>query len=147
MAPCKSPNLSCSEISSRGNEDPLSRIFFILGQFGCLVKIGSRSDESLNSDPYDIGEKADDRIILSRSMSLSLRTLKFSTAAASVRLKLKGGAEGTRAGASMAAMIFCISLTWEGGMVRHFLLNGLGAKFDSELEASLISEWIRWRCT
>jgi len=116
MAPYKSPSLSCSEISSRGNEDPLSRISFILSQCGCLEKITSKSEESLNSDPYDIGEKADDRMILSRSMSLLLRTLKFSMAAASVRLKLNGGAEGTRAGTSMTATILIISLVWEGAI-------------------------------
>ena len=69
MAPCISPSLSCSEIFSRGKDNPLSTISFILSQFGCLAEIGSKSEESLNSDPYAIGEKADDRMILSKSMS------------------------------------------------------------------------------
>ena len=109
MVPCKSPSLSCSDISSRGKDDPLFRISFILSQCGCFAKIGSKSEESLNSDPYYIGEKADDRMILSKSMPLSQRTLKFSLAAASVRLKLKGGAEGMRAGATMAPAILFVS--------------------------------------
>ena len=90
-----------------------------------------------------MGEKGECRMMLSKSMLLSCKSLKFSFAADSVRLNLNGGAAGMRAGASMALTTAAMKRVWAIGIFRHFLLNGLGASADNDDDAVLISSCTR----
>lgn len=79
---------------------------------------------------------------LSKSILHASRTLKLSFAADSVSENLNGGAEGIRAGALMALAMAIMSLVCAIGILRHDLLNGLGANFADEVSDALISSCI-----
>ena len=56
---------------------------------------------------------------------------------------MNGGAAGMRAGASMALTTAAMKRVWAIGILRHFLLNGLGASADNDDDAVLISSCTR----
>ena len=71
-----------SSNSSSGRNEPFSKIFFIMVQFGCLLKRTSKVFFGQNSEPYPSGEFNWADIALLRSL-LYLFMKKKSLAAAS----------------------------------------------------------------